>query len=523
MSLLRKRPSQRSGSSPGKVSGTGAARNPLVGGSNLGMAAALRASSANMQGGKGIRVSHPGDSIEAQADRIASAALDGANRPVQAAPAAHHAANPGLLPPGSGEALPQSVRNEFEPRFGTDFAGVRIHRGQAAAAAAAGFEAHAYTVGQDVVLGRDDVALDSYRGSKLIAHELAHVAQGGPGAGNEVRRLAWTPTHADERTSTGADRFASQTFELAIPALTGESGHTSTQNIAVSIFVPSGAVPDRNKVHIFFSPGGATQTGLRPDEVGLNAAMTHGFRGASDRTEWILISVPGRGGGRHGEANAFNTIDTAGVQACLRAAGRTTTAIDALRFSSHSRGSRGLRETLNRHLIPAPVAERVVVFDAAFSSLDRALAHSAIPGSRMVALNVIDSGRLTVAGARNIQLGAGAMRAIGYSRIIQDARSTMPTLSIPPAISAQLLALPARGLFTTASPAPAGMTNINDFARTHAKAIQTILLQENNPVTGMKPFIDNNNLIRLGVGNLFSSSIYSHHLFVAELAHEVVD
>jgi hypothetical protein len=81
--------------------------------------------------------------------------------------------------------------------------------------------------------------------------------------------------------------------------------------------------------------------------------------------------------------------------------------------------------------------------------------------------------------------------------------------------------LPARGRFTTASPAPAGMTNIHDFARTNAAAIRAIVRHENDPVTGLKTFIDTNNLIRLGT--VFSAGIYSHHLFVAELAHEVVD
>lgn len=254
--------------------------------------------------------------------------------------------------------------------------------------------------------------------------------------------------------------------------------------------------------------------------------MTHGFRGASDSTEWILIGIPGRVGppdrrGRVREDNAFNTIDIAGIVTCLRAAGRPITTIDALRFSSHSRGSRGLRETISRRLIAGPTPERVVIFDAAFSSLDRALTRSGIPARNIIALNVVDPGRLTMRGGTNISLPAAAMRAIGYSRIIQDAMTTMPTLVIPASIRAQLLSLPARGTFTSRSPVPTGMVNIVDFARTHRTAISRIVANETNPTTGLKTFIDSNNLIRLGTA--FSAGIYSHHLFVVELAHEVVD
>lgn len=466
-----------------------------------------------------VKVSSPGDLQERQADAMAQAALAGTLEQQPREPLGIAHVPEGVLPAGPGEALPASLRKDYEQRFGASLAPVRLHRGEAAAQAAAAFEARAYAAGPHVVFGRGEFAPDGPDGRRLIAHELAHVLQGNEGA--LVRRVPWTPTHADERTATGGDRFATRTFELVIPSLTGVSGRTSTQNINVSVFVPSGTRPDRNKVHVFFGPGDAVEAGLRANEVGMNAAMTHGLRGAADATEWILISVPGRTDPSGAEANAFNTIDTAGVQACLGAAGRASTNIDALRFSSHSRGSRGLRETLSRRLIPSPVADRVVVFDAAFSSLDRALARSGIAGSSMLALNVVDSGRLTVRGARNIALGANAMRAIGYTRIIQDAMVTMPSLNIPAGVRSQLLPLPARGRFTTTRPAPAGMTNIHEFARTNASAIQSIVAHENDAVTGLKTFIDTNNLIRLG--RVFSSGIYSHHLFVAELAHEVVN
>lgn len=72
----------------------------------------------------------------------------------------------------------------------------------------------------------------------------------------------------------------------------------------------------------------------------------------------------------------------------------------------------------------------------------------------MIAYNLATH-RLTAKGARNVLLPGGAMRAIGYSRIIQDTMVTNPSLAIPGPINAQLLSLPPRNTFTTKSPGAA--------------------------------------------------------------------
>ena len=76
-----------------------------------------------------------------------------------------------------GEPLPEGVRDAMEPRFGADFSDVRIHRGSAAAASAAAIGARAYTLGRDVVFGEGQY-YPGGDGGRLLAHELAHVAQG---------------------------------------------------------------------------------------------------------------------------------------------------------------------------------------------------------------------------------------------------------------------------------------------------------------------------------------------------------
>ena len=76
-----------------------------------------------------------------------------------------------------GEALDEKSRAVFEPRFGHDFARVRIHTDQRAAQSADALHADAYTAGGDIVFGAGRYQPHSERGRTLLAHELAHVAQ----------------------------------------------------------------------------------------------------------------------------------------------------------------------------------------------------------------------------------------------------------------------------------------------------------------------------------------------------------
>src|SRR5262249_34461499 len=70
-----------------------------------------------------------------------------------------------------GTPLGDDTRAFFEPRFGHDFAHVRVHADARAAESARAVNAHAYTVGNHVVLGAGQTD------TRLLAHELAHVVQ----------------------------------------------------------------------------------------------------------------------------------------------------------------------------------------------------------------------------------------------------------------------------------------------------------------------------------------------------------
>jgi hypothetical protein len=80
-----------------------------------------------------------------------------------------------------GQPLDAGVRAFLEPRFGYDFSQVRVHTNPQAAESAKAVNAHAYTVGQNVVFGAGQYQPHSSAGQKLLAHELTHVVQQGQG------------------------------------------------------------------------------------------------------------------------------------------------------------------------------------------------------------------------------------------------------------------------------------------------------------------------------------------------------
>ena len=86
--------------------------------------------------------------------------------------------------PAGGAALDPETREPFNRRFGFDFSRVRVHTDAQAAKSAGQLSAQAYSVGHDVVFGRNQFAPSDPRGAWLLAHELAHVVQYSRGAGN---------------------------------------------------------------------------------------------------------------------------------------------------------------------------------------------------------------------------------------------------------------------------------------------------------------------------------------------------
>ena len=306
-------------------------------------------------------------------------------------------------------------------------------------------------------------------------------------------RLGWNPIRADE-FEYGGDRFGGRTY------------HWDNLGVDLGIFVPRGTSPDRSDVHVFFSPGGAH------GDSGLNAVLFHGLRAACEGTGWILIGIPGKEPG-------FQTTNTAQIEGALRRVGRSTN-IARLRLSAHSRGARGLTETISRRLIDIAKIDRVVILDAGWQSVANALSAARIPRSKVVSYQVNDT-TVPASVGRTVRIAPHCARAIGYSRVIQDAMRTRPSLAIPTEVRDQLLALPPRGQFTAATTPSGSAQDISRFcaeART-AQAIARIIRNESTRPHGLMRFFDTNDVGRLG--REFGPGIYSHHFFVCEIAHEI--
>jgi Domain of unknown function (DUF4157) len=93
-----------------------------------------------------------------------------------------------------GQPLDDATRAFMEPRFGHDFSQVRVHADEHAAVSARVLGALAYTVGPHIAFADRRYVPTSQTGRRLLAHELAHVAQQtGPaarGGGAQVPMMA---------------------------------------------------------------------------------------------------------------------------------------------------------------------------------------------------------------------------------------------------------------------------------------------------------------------------------------------
>ena len=110
---------------------------------------------------------------------------------------------------GGGRPLSDATRAFFEPRFGHDFSGVRVHADARGAEAARAVNARAFTLGRDVVFGAGQYAPTTSAGRRLLAHELTHVVQQrGVARGDETQAKPSTRQPAIGSLSHGPGRGA---------------------------------------------------------------------------------------------------------------------------------------------------------------------------------------------------------------------------------------------------------------------------------------------------------------------------
>jgi hypothetical protein len=101
-----------------------------------------------------------------------------------------------------GRSLDAETRAFMEPHFGHDFGRVRVHADPAAERAAEAVQAHAFTVGSDIVFGSGRYTPSTSAGRKLLAHELTHVVQQGavPAAPARLQRKDAKDTQGAAKT-----------------------------------------------------------------------------------------------------------------------------------------------------------------------------------------------------------------------------------------------------------------------------------------------------------------------------------
>ncbi|HLG54766.1 MAG TPA: DUF4157 domain-containing protein [Vicinamibacterales bacterium] len=202
-----------------------------------------------------LAISEPGDPDEEEADRVADAVLRAkeprddvvagsiarvqrkesinASTAEDSSPAIAAARSTG------GRPLDPATRADMEPKFGFDFGRVRVHTDAGAAQGARSINAHAYTVGGDVVFAAGRYAPHTGEGRRLLAHELTHVVQqdGAPPA--RVSRDA-----ADAGAPAGAPVPAPAAAPAAAPgAAPGAPGGTPAAGAAKPGATPPGTPP----------------------------------------------------------------------------------------------------------------------------------------------------------------------------------------------------------------------------------------------------------------------------------------
>ncbi|MEJ8822329.1 DUF4157 domain-containing protein [Variovorax humicola] len=202
------------------------------------------------------------DPLEREADRVADqvltgpahAAAHGVAPRIQRATAQASQESAAAVPASvhrslasTGSPLEPALRRDMEDRFGHDFSEVRVHADAAAEQSTREVQAHAYTVGHDVVFGAGQYAPATSRGRHLIAHELTHVIQqtGAPVMRRKSATKATTPQQDEEDTTrtdhtapctgTGARRILQRDFALEPPRPRAEGKVLTAPEIAAAI------------------------------------------------------------------------------------------------------------------------------------------------------------------------------------------------------------------------------------------------------------------------------------------------
>jgi DNA uptake protein ComE-like DNA-binding protein len=207
-----------------------------------------------------MAVSEPSDKFEREADKMAGTVMRMANldsktkeekvqrqatgnSPTQVGASAQSAIQ---TQNSGGEPLSRDVRHYMEPRFGTDFSNVRVHKDSQAASLSSQLSARAFTHQNHIYFSEGQYQPGSSEGKQLIAHELTHTIQQGQSDGKIHRAPA--PV-ADAVQSSEVVRISSDTFTPSekVRSEIEAQGH---KGLAVRVMVQGLTAEGRIKVRV---------------------------------------------------------------------------------------------------------------------------------------------------------------------------------------------------------------------------------------------------------------------------------
>jgi uncharacterized protein DUF4157 len=187
-----------------------------------------------------------------------------------------------------GKPLPPALKEDMEGQFGEDFSGVRVHSDARARQTAQQLHADALTTGHDIFFNAGQYDPTSYRGRRILAHELAHVVQ--QARGWPPSSTAITVGEPNDRYEREAGRVAEQVAQRAPQPTTQawygrrqQGGHVEIQerwhgpDLLVSRLAPAAA---------------AGQVAARIPGPGLTAAHIACLKRIYDKAVGALKDIP---------------------------------------------------------------------------------------------------------------------------------------------------------------------------------------------------------------------------------------
>lgn len=198
---------------------------------------------------------------------------------------------------GRGQPLSPSLRSYYEPRFGHSFENVRLHTDPGSGEIARKINARAFAYGNDIAFAPGEYQPETKQGKWLLAHELAHVVQNGPGSTRGTVSRAKANTR---ETAGGCGICFKEEYPGNTAAMIGNAAHYAIQTDIIKN--SSGTVATE-----FMAYGNHKRGGKRPDVVwalenGVQMAeikpdTEHGSQGISDladRLKWLQMQYPNR-------------------------------------------------------------------------------------------------------------------------------------------------------------------------------------------------------------------------------------